>query len=144
MSEDFYSNPLRLGQPKKKGTHMNGFLWVLTAALVVMVIIGMLIGIPQYNVWRMQLAGEGALKYAEQQRQVLVQQAKAEAEAAVMRAQAIHTVGAAAKQYPEYRYQEFIGAFAEALHQGKISQIIYVPTEHSIPIVEAPQSRMTH
>jgi hypothetical protein len=46
-------------------------------------------------------------------------------------------IGEAAKKYPEYRTQEFIGAFAEAIKDGKIDQIIYVPTEAGIPIVES-------
>ncbi|WP_312307640.1 hypothetical protein [Acinetobacter variabilis] len=48
--------------------------------------------------------------------------------------------GQAAKDYPEYRKQEFIGAFGEALREGRIQQIIYVPTEANIPIVEAGKS----
>ena len=54
-----------------------------------------------------------------------------------MRAEAIQILGEAAQQYPEYRQQEFIGAFAEALQQGTIRQIVYVPTEANIPIMEA-------
>lgn len=46
-------------------------------------------------------------------------------------------MGQAAKDFPEYRQQEFIGAFAEAMKDGKIQQIIYVPTEAGIPITEA-------
>ncbi len=46
-------------------------------------------------------------------------------------------MGEAAQKYPEYRQQEFIGAFGEALKSGTISQIIYVPTEANIPIMEA-------
>ena len=42
-----------------------------------------------------------------------------------------------AQKYPEYRQQEFIGAFAEAIQSGQVEQIIYVPTEANIPIVEA-------
>ena len=42
-----------------------------------------------------------------------------------------------AKDFPEYRTQEFIGAFADALREGKITQIMYVPTEANIPITEA-------
>ncbi|MDA4958584.1 hypothetical protein PGK18_18785, partial [Acinetobacter baumannii] len=53
------------------------------------------------------------------------------------RAEAIQTIGKAAKDYPEYRNQEFIGAFGEALRDGKIQQIVYVPTEANIPVLEA-------
>lgn len=96
-----------------------------------------LYGCPQYTVYEQQLAGEAELKRAEQNRQILVQQATAEREAAKARAEAIEVVGAAAKAFPEYRQQEFIGAFAEALKEGKMNQIIYVPTEANIPIIEA-------
>jgi len=68
---------------------------------------------------------------------VIVTQADAERDAAKARAEAIAIMGEAAKKYPEYRTQEFIGAFAEALKEGKTNQIIYVPTEANIPVLEA-------
>jgi regulator of protease activity HflC (stomatin/prohibitin superfamily) len=92
---------------------------------------------PIYSVWQQRLAGEAALARANQQRQILVAQARAEKEAAEYRAEAIKIVGKAATDYPQYRVQEFIGAFAEAMNNGKIQKIIYVPTEANIPIVEA-------
>jgi regulator of protease activity HflC (stomatin/prohibitin superfamily) len=94
-------------------------------------------GLPLWNVWRAGLSGEASLKQAQQTKQILITQAEAEKEAATYRAQAIEIVGRMAKQYPEYRQQEFIGAFAEALHNGNVSQIIYVPTETGIPLLEA-------
>lgn len=104
---------------------------------VVVVIIGLMFGIPVYSVWQQEYSGKATLAKAQQTRQVLITQAMAEEEAAAHRAKAISIVGQAAKDFPEYRTQEFIGAFAEALHQGKISQIIYVPTEGNIPLLEA-------
>lgn len=101
------------------------------------IVIGGLAGCPQYNVYSQRLEGEAALAKAHSTRQVLVTQAQAEKDAAVLRAEAIAIVGKAAKDFPEYRQQEFIGAFAEAMHQGRINQIIYVPTEANIPILEA-------
>lgn len=98
---------------------------------------------PLYNVWQQGLSGKAALERAEQTRKVLIVQAQAEREAAKERAEAIRIVGQAAKDFPKYRLQEFIGAFGEALHQGKISQIIYVPTEGNIPIVEATRLHPT-
>lgn len=94
-------------------------------------------GCPVYNVWTARLDGEATLARAQQARQVLVAQADAELEAASRRAKAIEIMGAAAQQYPEYRQQEFIGAFAEALKEGNIDQIVYVPTEANIPVLEA-------
>ena len=90
-----------------------------------------------YQVWAQEMAGKAKLAEATQSRQIQIEQAKAEKESAKYRAEAIKIVGAAAKKFPEYRHQEFIGAFAEALKDGNINQIIYVPTEAGIPITEA-------
>jgi hypothetical protein len=104
---------------------------------IIFAILVLMFGLPLWNVWRTGLSGEAELKKAEQTRMIQVQQAKGEKDSAQLRADAIAIVGKAAKDFPEYRQQEFIGAFAEAMHEGKISQIIYVPTEANIPIMEA-------
>jgi regulator of protease activity HflC (stomatin/prohibitin superfamily) len=102
-----------------------------------LVIVILMFAVPLWNVWQQGLAGEAALRRAEQTRKIQIEQARGEKEAAGLRAEAIAIVGKAARDFPEYRQQEFIGAFAEALHSGKINQIIYVPTEANIPIIEA-------
>jgi regulator of protease activity HflC (stomatin/prohibitin superfamily) len=92
---------------------------------------------PVYNVWSAGMQGRASLMRAEQERKIQIEQAKAELESAKLRAEAISIVGKASKEFPEYRTQEFIGAFAEAIKSDKVEQIIYVPTEANIPIVEA-------
>jgi regulator of protease activity HflC (stomatin/prohibitin superfamily) len=92
---------------------------------------------PTYRVWQAGQSGKAALMRAEQEKQIQIEQAKAELEAAKLRADAIEIVGQASKDFPEYRTQEFIGAFGEAIKSGAIDQIIYVPTEANIPIVES-------
>lgn len=109
----------------------------LASALSVVV---SLAGCPPYRVWNSEMTGLAKLAESENARKVLIEQARAEQEAAKMRAEAIAIVGKAAKEYPEYRQQEFLGAFAEALKEGNISQIMYIPTEASIPITEAGRS----
>ncbi len=119
---------------------------VFTQVLIVIIFVVMLIsgaiglgmwGLPQYNVWRMGLSGEALLKKAGQTKQIMIEQAKAEKEAAIERAEAIETIGKMAKLYPEYREQEFIGAFANAMEDGSINKIIFVATEAGIPIVQS-------
>ncbi len=105
--------------------------------LLLFIIAGLMFIWPQYNVWQQGLAGKASLRRAEQDRKILIEQAKAEKESAQFRADAIAIVGAAAQEYPEYRLQEFLGAFAEALQNGNIEKIIYVPTEANIPVMEA-------
>ncbi|MGJ1197209.1 hypothetical protein ACR777_13790 [Sphingobacterium spiritivorum] len=110
---------------------------VLLAVVAIAVIVGLMFGLPRYSVWQQEMAGKARLAEATQSRQILIEQARAEKEAAVLQAEAIKIMGEAAQKYPEYRKQEFIGAFGEALKAGTISQIIYVPTEANIPLLEA-------
>jgi regulator of protease activity HflC (stomatin/prohibitin superfamily) len=107
---------------------------IVTGVVVLAFIMGV---VPIWRVWQQRLVGEAQLARAENARQVQVIQARAEKEAAQLRADAIAIIGKAAQEFPEYRTQEFIGAFAEALKEGKITQIMYVPTEANIPITEA-------
>jgi regulator of protease activity HflC (stomatin/prohibitin superfamily) len=100
-------------------------------------VLSLMFGLPLYSVWQQGLSGEAALHKARQTRQIIIEQARAEKESATFRAEAIRIVGESAQAYPEYRKQEFMGAFAEALQEGNIRQIIYVPTEANLPILEA-------
>ena len=111
---------------------------VVVLTLIIIAVIGLLFfAIPMWNVWRMGLSGEAELNKAEQTKKIMIETARAEMEASSLRARAIEIMGGAAKKYPEYRQQEFIQAIGEALREGDIDQIIYVPTESNIPITEA-------
>jgi hypothetical protein len=101
----------------------------------VLIVVFLVVG-PRYSVWNSEMSGRAMYAHAEYARKVQVAQAEGEKEAASLRAEAIKIVGQAATDFPQYRQQEFIGAFAEALKDGKVQQIIYVPTEANIPIVE--------
>lgn len=115
----------------------SGVMYALMFIVFCGVVVGSCAAYPQWKVYSARLDGEAASAQADGNRKILITQAKAEHEAAVERAKAIEVVGAAAQKYPEYRTQEFIGAFAEALKEGKMNQVIYVPTEANIPIIEA-------
>lgn len=112
--------------------------------LVIIGIAGLMFGVPRYNVWQQEMAGRARLAEATQSRQIAVEQARAEKEAAALRADAIEIMGEVAQRYPEYRYQEYLGAFADALRDGKINQIIYVPTETNIPIMEGGRTALSN
>ena len=109
----------------------------LAGVVALLIILGLIWGYQYFKVFSAEMSGKAKKMEAQQARMVLVEQARAEKEAAQLRSDAILIVGEAAKKYPEYRYQEYIGAFAEALKNGKIHQIIYIPTEAGIPILEA-------
>lgn len=125
-----------------------GCLIAIVVGGIIAAILGVLFVYPYYSVWSNRMVGEAELARSESSKRVLVESAKAkleasklEAEAEIERsrglAKAIEIVGEKAKKYPEYRHQHFIDGFTEALREGKISQVIYVPTEANIPILEA-------
>lgn len=132
---------------------MGFFFGTIVSWIIIALIVGMMWLFPTLGPWWAQQAGLSEFRQAEQNRLILIEQAEAEQQvarlraeaerdAAALRAEAISIIGEAARQYPEYRTQEFIGAFAIALENGNIDQIIYVPTEASIPILEAGAGRV--
>lgn len=106
--------------------------------------------IPTYRVYNARKSGEAHLAEAESSKQIAVQTAKAKAESAryeaeseITRAQglakSIGITGAALQANPEYLRYLYVNNLAES-HD----QIIYVPTEAGLPILEAgrrPEAR---
>lgn len=65
-------------------------------------------GYPQYKVWEQSKAGEAALAKATQDRQIKVQEAEAEQEAASKQAEANRILGESIRQYPESMEQKWV------------------------------------
>lgn len=114
---------------------------ILTIALLVAVIGLIMWGIPKYKVYSMQLSGKAQLREAEWNRQIAVQEAEAlkqsaklKAEAEVLRAEGI---AEANKIIADSLSEEYIRyKFVEGLNDGN-TEVIYVPTEANLPILEA-------
>lgn len=113
---------------------------------VVMLVLGVIVlglyGCPQYNVYEQRLSGQAELAKAQSNRQVSVAEAAAREEAAkhlaaadTIRAHGVATsnqiIGQSLRQNELYLTWLQI----EALKETK-DQIIYVPTEASLPILE--------
>lgn len=109
------------------------------------VLIGLvLFGYPQYDVYRQTLKGEAELARATQNRQIRIQEAKAKQEAAALEAlaeierakgvaEANKIIGDSLKGNEAYlRY-----LWIQGLQEGATPQVIYVPTEAGLPILEA-------
>lgn len=105
--------------------------------LGMIVILAMLLWTPITGPWKQQRLGMANYRQAQQERRIIVEKARGELAAAEDQAEAIRTMGQAARDYPEYRTQMFIQAFSEALEAGAIDEIIYVPVETGLPITEA-------
>lgn len=116
----------------------------LDATFIVVALIALVMGgCPYYNVWQQDLAGKASLARASQDRQIAVQEALAKKEAAVNLAEAEierakgvakanQIIGDSLRNNEEYlRY-----LWIDGLQQNK-SQVIYVPTEANLPILEA-------
>ncbi|MAE49302.1 membrane protease subunit [Candidatus Pacearchaeota archaeon] len=114
-----------------------------TASLLIIIILlaFFLWGWPNYKVYAKELSGKAELKEAEWNRQIAIQEAIAQKEAAKLKAEAevIRAGGIAeantiigesiTESYLKYR-------FIEGLNDGN-TEVIYVPTEANLPILEA-------
>ena len=119
---------------------------VVAAAIVFLALL--LWGYPRYRVWEQGLAGEAELRRAQQNRQIAIQEAEAKMEAAkalaqaeVERAkgvaQANKIIGDSLRENEAYlRY-----LWVQGLDKAG-TQVIYVPTEANLPLLEA--SRLQH
>ena len=115
--------------------------------LIVGFIWGIMAGYAKYNVWSSGLAGEAELKQADWNRQISVREAEAKKESAIALAQAEverakgvaqanKIIGDSLKGNEDYlRY-----LWVDSLQNTK-NQIIYVPTEANLPILEAGRNK---
>ncbi len=114
---------------------------IFTLVAIILIIAITLWGIPKYAVYSKELQGKAQLKQAEWNRQIAIQEAKAEKESALLKKEAdiIRAEGIAeanniiAKSLTE---EYIIWKWVEGLHDGS-SEVIYVPTEANMPILEA-------
>lgn len=118
----------------------NKKLWVIVI-VTILVIAFILWGFPKYKVYSRELNGKAQLKEAEWNRKIAIEEAEAlkasaklKAEAEVLRAEGIAEAnkiiaGSITAEYIRYK-------FIEGLNDGN-TEVIYVPTEANLPILEA-------
>lgn len=123
------------------------FGWLFAIALAVALLASLVVGscwaYPTYTVWQQGKAGQAELKRAEQNRQIAIQEAQARLESAkfdsdaeIERARGVaeanRIIGDSLKDNDAYlRY-----LWINGLH-NQHGEIIYVPTEAGLPILEA-------
>lgn len=124
-------------------TQISGKAFIIPIAVIIVVIIALMLVIPLYKVWQKELEGKAELKQAQWNRQILIQEANAKkasakllAEAEVERAKGVaeanKIIGDSLKGNDAYlRY-----LWVQGLTDGT-SEVIYVPTEANLPILEA-------
>ncbi|MBU1046554.1 membrane protease subunit [Patescibacteria group bacterium] len=116
-------------------------LWGI--GVIVVFVLLMLWAIPQYKVWTQELSGKALFKEAEWSRQIAVEEAKAKKESAVLEAEAEverakgvaeanDIIAGSLEGNDEYLRYLWINGL-----QTNQMQVIYVPTEAGLPILEA-------
>ena len=131
----------------KNGT----FIQVLVSICVVIaIIVGLMFGIPKYNVWQQEMEGKAEMARAEQNRMILVEEAKAKLEAEKLNAQAEieRAKGMAESMEIEngkltstYNQYLFIRTLEKISDKGSLPQIIYTPTEGMVPVMNMNQNK---
>lgn len=118
------------------------FMWIPIGVVVVGLTFGALILSKHYKVWAKEMDGKAELAEAEWSKQVAIEEAKAEKESAVFKAEAdVELAKGVARaneiiadglkgneEYLRYLWIENLDSEAE---------VIYVPTEAGLPILEA-------
>lgn len=100
-------------------------------------------GCPQYNVWQQGLSGQAELARAQQNRQIRVQEAQASLEAAELLNQAEVARARGLAEASALVIETFGGSdnylrylWIQSIEENQ-ADIIYVPTEAGLPILEA-------
>lgn len=127
---------------KNKGQAPIAAIALIMLVIVLLIALGM-VGWPQYNVYSSRKDGEAKLAHADFEREVQVRDAKGKFEASTLLAnaeierakgvaRANEIIGDSLKNNKEYLKWLYIEGLRE-----KSGQVIYVPTEAGIPILEA-------
>lgn len=120
--------------------------WVVRSLIVLAILIsGAMWGCPQYNVYEQNLHGRAELARAEQNRQIQIAVSHAKFEAAMYEAQAETTRAHGVARANEIIGNSLGGESGQAylrylwIHtlNDSTKQVIYVPTETGLPLLEA-------
>lgn len=112
-------------------------------ALVVSLIVLCMVGCPRYAVWQQEMSGKAEFAKAEQNRRIKIEEAKANLEAEKLNAQAEIERAKGAAEAIKIENGSITPTYIQYLwvRQQNLSanKVIYIPTEASLPILEAKQ-----
>lgn len=115
-----------------------------TVMLIIIIGVGAMWGCPNYNVWQQSLEGQAELARAQQSRQIAISEAQAKEESAkhlanaeVTRAEGVAKANAIIGQSLKDNEAYLRWLYIEGLKENQHDQIIYIPTEAGLPILEA-------
>ncbi len=117
--------------------------WIGGIAAAILLVLVLMIGFPKYRVWQRELAGQASLAEASWVRKIVVEEAQASRDAASLLAErdSIEALGVASANRilgeslkDNESYLRYL--WIKGLQDGN-SEVIYVPTEANLPILEA-------
>jgi regulator of protease activity HflC (stomatin/prohibitin superfamily) len=116
----------------------------------VLLIVILMFGLPTYNVWQQEMAGKAEMAKAEQNRKILIEEARARLEAEKLNAQAEieRAKGMAEAMKIEngtlntvYNQYLFIRTLEKLADKGNLPQIIYMPSDGLVPVMDVSQKK---
>ena len=123
---------------------------VIGSVLVMFIIVvTLMFGLPVYNVWQQEMAGKAEMAKDEQNRRILVEEAKAKLEAEKLNAQAEieRAKGMAEAMKVEngtlsetYNQYLFIRTLEKLADKGDLPQIVYLPSNGMIPVMDVAKN----
>lgn len=120
---------------------------LISIVVLLLILLGMW-GCPQYNVWASEMRGKAEFMRAEQNRLILVEEAKAKLESEKLNAQSeIERAKGMAeameiengKLSATYNQYLFIRSLEKLADKGSLPQIIYLPSEGMIPVMDVSE-----
>ncbi len=125
---------------------------IIGALFFILLFVALLMfGLPRYNVWQQEMAGKAEMAKAEQNRRILVEEAKAKLEAEKLNAQAEieRAKGMAEAMRVEngtlsetYNQYLFIRTLEKLADKGDLPQIIYVPSNGLLPVMDVNKTKL--
>jgi hypothetical protein len=112
------------------------------AFLLIALILACMFGLPKYNVWKLEMKGKAELAQAEQNRQIKIAEAQANLEAEKLNAQSEIERAKGAAEAIKIENGQLTTTYIQYLwvrqqSNNQIQKIVYIPTEASMPILEA-------
>jgi hypothetical protein len=121
-----------------------GILSSFGVVLFLGIVAALMFGCPPYNVWRSEMKGRAELTRAEQNRQIKIEEAKANLEAEKLNAQAEIERAKGAAQAMKEEGGALTPMYVQYLWVRQLqlsgSETIYIPTEAGIPMLESTRN----
>lgn len=137
--EDYQVKRMR---EERKLRRQTAFIVFGAILLFLAVVVSMFVFLPKYNVWSSELKGKAEFVRAEQNRQIKIEEAKANLESEKLNAKAEVERAKGAAEAIKIENGQLTTTYIQYLwvrqqSNNQIQKIVYIPTEASMPILEA-------